>query len=99
MKQTSKICKTKNCIVKRHGHVESFDERKVYASCYAACVSCHLPKQKAEAISSKVSMEIKSWIKTKRAVTSSEIFRQVTRSLKKYNKDAAFMYSTHRDIS
>lgn len=93
-----KICKA-NCIVKRHGHVESFDERKAYASCYAACVSCHMQKELAEKISSKISGEVKAWVKTKHSVTSTQIFKRVASALRKYNKDAAFMYSTHRDIS
>jgi len=98
-KKTKTICRTGSCIVKRHGHVEEFDERKVYASCYAACLSTHMQKEEAESICSKVSRSMKAWVKTKRTVSSTDIFRQVTRELKRYNKDAAFMYETHRDIS
>ena len=87
------------CIVKRKGHMEEFDERKVYASCYAACLSTHIDKVKAEKICEKVSNEIKMWaIKIKKA-DSSDIFKKVIAALKKHNNDAAFMYETHRDIS
>lgn len=58
-----------------------------------------MQKEPAEKISSKISREVKAWIKSKKAVTSTEIFRLAAKKLKAHNKDAAFMYSTHRDIS
>ena len=95
-KQTGKICKY--CIVKRRGHTEEFDERKVYASCYAACLSSHVPHMEAEKICEKVSKEIKTWARKKKQADSLEIFKKVISAMKKHNKDAAFMYETHRDI-
>ena len=97
MSQKKKICKY--CIVKRRGHEEEFDERKVYASCYSACLSTHIKHMEAEKICEKVSKEIKTWAKKKMEVDSSEIFKKVTLCIEKHNKDAAFMYKTHRDIS
>ena len=91
--------KYKYVIVKRRGHTEEFDERKVYASCYAACLSSHVPHIAAEKISEKVSKEIKIWVRKKKAVSSDEIFSRVIAAMRKHNKDAAFMYETHRDIS
>ena len=90
--------KCKYCIVKRKGHTEEFDERRVYASCYAACLSSHIEHMKAEKICEKVSKEIKAWARKKKTVSSDEIFRQVIVAMKKHNEDAAFMYETHRDI-
>jgi transcriptional regulator NrdR family protein len=90
-------------IVKRRGHKEKFDGRKVYASCYAACLSSHLEKKYSEEVSAKVcrtvTKEIRKIVKGKKEVTSSKIFNMVVRHLRKYDKDAAFMYKTHRDIS
>ena len=91
--------KCKYCIVKRKGHSEEFDERKVYASCYAACLSSHVPHIDAEKICEKVAREIKFWARKKKAVKSEDIFKKVIAAIKKHNKDAAFMYETHRDIS
>lgn len=91
------ICKY--CIVKRKGHTEEFDERKVYASCYAACLNTQLKEEVSEKISEKVCKEIKTWTKKKKTVSSDEIFKKVIVAIRKYNKDAAFMYETHRDIS
>ena len=86
-------------IVKRQGHRECFDERKVYASCYAACMSSHVPHQRAEKISQNVASEIRSWIKHKKLVTSDQLFREIGKAIQKHDKNAAFMYRTHRDIS
>ena len=91
--------KCKYCIVKRKGHTEEFDERKVYASCYAACLSSHVEHTAAEKICEKVAKEVKTWARKKKTVDSSDIFKKVISTLKKHNKDAAFMYETHRDIS
>ena len=91
------ICKY--CIVKRKGHTEEFDERKVYASCYAACLNTQLKEEVSEKISEKVCKEIKIWTKKKKTVSSDEIFKKVIVAIKKHNKDVAFMYETHRDIS
>ena len=85
-------------LVKREGHVHPFDERKVYASSYASCLSSHVSPDQAEKIAEKVCRDIKKWIKNKRNVTSDQIFKEIGKSLKKYNKDASFMYLTHRDI-
>lgn len=91
--------KCKYCIVKRKGHSEEFDQRKVYASCYASCLSSHVPHMKAEKICEKVTKEIKVWARKKKMVKSDDIFKKVVAAIKKHNKDAAFMYETHRDIS
>ncbi len=86
-------------IVKRRGHKEEYDERKAYASSYAACRNAHLPEKEAEYIAEKVTKDIENWIKDKGEVNSQQIFEEVTKSLAKYNKDASFMYETHRDVS
>ena len=86
-------------IVKRHGHKESFDERKVYASVYAACLSAHILQEESENISSLVTREVKKWIEGKQEVPADQISKQVTEELEHLNSEAAFMYETHRDIS
>ncbi|MBI2654376.1 hypothetical protein HYX02_06230 [Candidatus Woesearchaeota archaeon] len=86
-------------IVKRKGHTEIYDDRKVYGSCYFACRSAHLSEQESEKICNKVSSSITKWIKTKKVVSSNDIFRKLIEELQKHNEDAAFLYETHRDIS
>ena len=104
MKKVKKIIgrskdKTDLKIVKRAGHTELYDERKVYGSCFFACRNAHLNEKESEGICSKVSAEITKWIKGQKIVSSSGIFRKLIEELKKHNEDAAFLYETHRDIS
>lgn len=86
-------------IVKRHGHKEEYDERKIYGSAYAAGLNVHLSEKEAENIAEKVVKDVNGWIKGKREVNSREIFEEVKKSLAKYNRDASFMYETHLDVS
>lgn len=86
-------------IVKRKGHKQKFDERKIYASVYAACLSAHVDKEEAEATANLVAREIKKWLEGKKEITSDQIFSKVGEELGHLNKDASFMYTTHRDIS
>ncbi|MEK6936740.1 MAG: ATP cone domain-containing protein [Nanoarchaeota archaeon] len=87
-------------IVKRKGHKEKFDEKKVYGSCYEATLSCcNFDKRQTEKICEQVTKDVKKWIKSKKTVTSNDIFKQAIKSLKKHSKEAAFMFETHRDIA
>jgi len=86
-------------IVKRAGHKEKFDGRKIYASVYYACRTTEMGKKDSEKTASQVESEMNKWVRNKSAVTSDQIFREVAKKMKKHNKDAAFMYETHRDIS
>ncbi|MBI2652922.1 hypothetical protein HYX00_05650 [Candidatus Woesearchaeota archaeon] len=86
-------------IVKRKGHTELYDERKVYGSCYFACKSAHLSEQEAEEICNKVCKLVTKWVNKQKAVSSNGIFSVLIQELKKHNEDAAFLYETHRDIS
>lgn len=86
-------------IVKRRGHTEIYDERKVYGSCYFACRSTHMSEKEAEEICGKVSTAVTKCVNKQKVVSSNDIFRILIEELKKHNNDAAFMYDTHRDIS
>lgn len=86
-------------IVKRNGHKEAYDSRKVYASVYAACLAVRVHQGEAELVADKVAQELNAWVTGQKEVTSHQIFFQASASLEKYNPDAAFMYRTHRDVS
>ena len=85
-------------IVKRKGHTEHFDERKIYASVYAACLSLRMKEGEAELIAEKVTKEVKETLRGADEVSSNIIHKHVAKSLEHYNADAAYMYDTHRDI-
>lgn len=86
-------------IVKRKGHKQPYDQKKAYASVYAACLSSHVQQEEAETIAQKMTDYLNEWIKEKEEVNSREIFEEVEKELKHLNKEAAFMYKTHRDVS
>ncbi len=86
-------------IVKRRGHTELYDQRKVYGSCYFACRNAHLSGKESENICGKVSASVTKIISKKKVMSSSDIFGLLIKELKKHNEDAAFLYETHRDIS
>ena len=89
----------KPCVVKRAGYEELYDERKVYATCYYAAKATHLKTKNAEDLCSKVVKDVSNWIIKCTCVTSHQIHAQIVKSMRKYNRDVAFMYDTHRDIS
>lgn len=85
-------------IIKRHGKKEKFDERKLYGSVYAAVLNAERSEKKAEMIAEGVCRMIKKKIGMK-AITSENIKKEVIKLLKKYDKDVAFLYETHLDLS
>ena len=86
-------------IVKRRGHLEEFDERKAYASCYNSCLNAHYEMIPAEELSELVTAELKFWIEPKETLTSQEIFEYLTERLTDKDPEVGFLYETHRDIS
>ena len=86
-------------IVKRRGHTEPFDSRKIYAAVFAACRNAHLSEMLSENIADNVQKRVEEWVEKKRGVSSEEIFRETITVLKELYPDAAFLFETHRDIS
>jgi|TARA_B100001971_G_C18234494_1_gene566216 transcriptional regulator NrdR family protein len=82
-------------IVKRRGHKEKFDERKVYGSVYSACASSHLHEKKCEKMAEELCKKIKSFIKNKKTIYSSELRKKIEAELKKKDKELAFFYDMH----
>lgn len=84
-------------IVKRlANHTEPYDERKLYASIYAACLTLRTPAGEAELTADKVCRDIEPWLEHKSEVTSLDIRHHAAEQLKLYNPDAAYMYVRHR---
>ncbi|MEK6821097.1 MAG: ATP cone domain-containing protein [archaeon] len=85
-------------VVKRHGHTENFDERKIYATVYEAAHANQLPTARAEKLANTITKEIEKWIEKKERVNSHEIHKEIYTKLRKHDKEIAFLYETHRDI-
>lgn len=85
-------------IVKRAGHSEPYDLRKLYASIYSACLSVREHPATAELIAAQVVKDFETWLEHKHEVTSNDIRRVAATHLKVINPDAAHMYLHHRVI-
>lgn len=85
-------------VVKRRGHMEKFDERKIYASVYEACHVDGMKTEKAEKIASAVTNNVKKWVEKMEVVSVHQIHAQVVKELMKHHDDVAFMYDLHKDI-
>ena len=85
-------------IVKRGGHSEEYDERKLYASVYSACLAVREPSPTAELVAEKVCQDIDAWLGDKHEVTSNDIRRITADKLELYNPDAAYIYKHQRNL-
>ncbi|NUN11711.1 hypothetical protein HUU53_03630, partial [Candidatus Micrarchaeota archaeon] len=72
---------------------------KAYASVYFAARTTHYSEQKAEDIAKKTLTQLTKHCLKKKTMTSKEIFKFITSELKKHDKEVAYMYATHMDIS
>jgi transcriptional regulator NrdR family protein len=85
-------------IVKRKGHTELYDEKKVYASVFAACQSVREPSGSAELVAAQVMKDVNDWIESKYEVTANDIRRQAAKHLGAYNPDASYMLLHQRVV-
>ena len=85
-------------IIKRAGHVEAYDDKKLYASIFAACLVVREPVGTAELLAEKVTNEVEEWLKKKSEVLSNDIRRIAAKHLYTHNPDAAYAYLHHRII-
>ena len=91
-----KECVTK-CVVKRKGHVQHYEEKKVYASVYAAALNCENGEEKSEKLAKEITKKISTWVKKKNKVSSLEIRNQIAKSIR--DRDVRLMYESHLDLS
>ena len=83
-------------IVKRHGVSESYDEKKVYASVYAAALNAHYSEKKAEVLANDVMKKVSAWAKTEESVFSVEIRYRILKYID--DEDVSLMYTHHLDV-
>ena len=85
-------------IVKRAGHSEPYDRRKLYASIYAACLVLREPIATAEMTAAQAETYVEAWLERKHEVTSNDIRRVAAKHLKSLNPEVAFQYLHHRVV-
>ncbi len=86
-------------IIKRKGLKEIFDERKLYASLYAALLSVRSTDEEAENLASTVVKEIKQQYEGQAEVSSTALRKAASAILHRYQPEAALIYESHLDIS
>lgn len=86
-------------IVKRKGHSQDFDPKKLYASIYAACIAIRMREGQAELIADNVSKDVTDELSHMHTVDSKQLTEMVVKFLEQYDGDAAYLYHSHRDIS
>ena len=84
-------------IVKRKGHTEPYDSRKLYASIYAACLAVRATQGEAELVAAQVIKDFEAWLKKKHEVTAADIRRIAGKHLAAYNDNAGLIYLKHRE--
>ena len=85
-------------VVKRRGHTETYDDRKLYASMYAACLVTRETPEAAELVAEKVVKDMESWLNDKTEITSKDIRKHAAQFLHAYNADAAYAYMHYRTL-
>ncbi len=82
-------------ILKRKWRKENFDERKVYASIYSACMSAYFNELKCEKIATKLTKILKVWLKNKKIVSSNSIRKNIMTELGKIDNTLKFHYDKY----
>lgn len=86
-------------IIKRASdYSEPYDDRKLYASIYAACLSLRETTSEAELIAGKVVNDVEQWLADKPEVTSHDLRQHAAGYLKRYNPDAAYLFLHHHKL-
>jgi len=82
-------------IVKRRGHREPFDDRKLYGSIYAATQSALCDEPSCELLAGRITNEVKAWLKNRKTVDSKDIRAKVKAEIEKRDPEIAFFYDRH----
>ncbi len=85
-------------VVKRKGHTEEYEPRKLYASVYAACLNCHYGEEVSEEIASTVLEYMNNFMEDRHEVTSQELRKHIIDTLEEFDEDIAMMYDDIMDI-
>jgi len=84
-------------VVKRAGHEEPYDERKLYASVYAAVRASGAQIEAAETLAQKVVDDVtESFLSKKKSVTSKDIHSETAKRLHALHGRAHYLYQHHR---
>jgi len=83
-------------IVKRKGHSEAYDDRKVFSSVNAAALNCHYSSRESQKLADQIQKKIAAWIKNKPKIDSKQIREEIIKNLE--DRHVALMYKHHEDL-
>lgn len=83
-------------VVKRAGHVQLYDPKKLYNSIYAAALSVREPIEVAHKIADEVVAAVEVWLHDKQEFTSHDLRRKASEHLRVIHPEAAQVYSHHK---
>jgi transcriptional regulator NrdR family protein len=86
-------------VVKRNGRNQDFDVKKLYASVFAACIAVKVLDEQAELIAENVSNNVVEELSDRESIRSSELSEIIYKHLENFEKDAAFLYFSHRNVA
>lgn len=82
-------------VVKRKGHEEEFDERKVYVSVYEACASAHRDADECEYIAEDITSRVRALADSTDVLPAADIRALVNEELGKRDEELSFFYDMH----
>jgi transcriptional regulator NrdR family protein len=82
-------------VIKRAGHTEAFDRKKLYNSIYATCLAVNEPLNLAKSNAQKVTDNTEKWLENKAEITVHDIRAFAGKDLGKINHHAAYLYLHH----
>jgi transcriptional regulator NrdR family protein len=85
-------------VVKRAGHSEAYDRKKLQASVYAAALSVREHPDQAHKTAADVAQYVDDWLEHHHEVTTEDIRRKAGERLKEIHPDAAQVFNHHRVI-
>lgn len=85
--------------IKKQGHAEKFDEKKLYESVYKTALNCHLEEEESRDIAQKITDTIAGWINEKTHITTNELRFQVINLLELEDSELSMMYENHYNIN
>ncbi|MFT7615896.1 MAG: transcriptional regulator NrdR family protein [Candidatus Woesearchaeota archaeon] len=83
-------------LVKRHGHTEPYDEKKVYASVYSAAINAHYLEKDAEREAAFVLKKINAAVSKRDLIDANSIRILVIQSIR--DSHITVLYEHHLDV-
>jgi transcriptional regulator NrdR family protein len=80
------------------GTSEPYNERKLFASIKAVCLSAHRPDGEADDTASRICKDLRPWLNAKQEITSLDIRAHAYRQLLTLSPKAAAIYKRRRRI-